>query len=459
MNIQDLLKDKKKLPLLIAGAALLLIILLVIILLLTSKKEDSPNNIEEEGNGNTPETRELVYWGLWESEEVMEDIIDEFETNHPGVTVKYSMQTFKDYESRLYSRLQQTATTSEPAPDIFRIHNTWLPKFESLLSKLPDGIMTRDVYSEKFYPTALADFTGKDGTSLYAIPLEIDGLMVFYNKQLLAQQDVEKPPTDWDSFLSLARKLTKKDSSGRITQSGLALGTSKNIQHSSEILLFLLLQEQADLIDSTRTKFSLNNSKAISVFTTYTNFATGNNAIWSSSLKNDLNMFYSGDLAMMIAPSWRAFDIIQSASAIEFGTAPLPQLVANPERIYYSTYWGEAVNKKSPNTQLAWEFVEFLSEREQQLKMYSNASTIGQRAFGEPYSLKELNSEMKGKAYVDAIATMAPYMKSVQLGEEGYVRAALEQAVTQILENNLSIEDALREAEKTINTKLAQSNK
>lgn len=458
MNIQDILKDKKKLPLLIAGVALLLIILMVIILLLASKGKD-PSNTEKEENGTPSETRELVYWGLWESKEVMKEIIDEFETNHPGVTIKYSMQTFKDYESRLYSRLQQTATTSEPAPDVFRIHNTWLPKFESMLSKLPENIMSRKDFSEKFYPTALSDFTGKDETSLYAIPLEIDGLMVFYNKQLLAKQDVQEPPTDWDSFISLARKLTKKDSSGRITQSGLALGTSKNIQHSSEILLFLLLQEQADLIDSTRTKFSLNNSKAISVFTAYTNFATGNNAIWSSSLKNDLSMFYSGSLAMMIAPSWRAFDIMQSASTIEFGTAPLPQLVANPEKIYYSTYWGEAVNKKSSNTQLAWEFVKFLSEKEQQLKMYSNASTIGQRAFGEPYSLTELNSEMKGKAYVDAIAVMAPYMKSVQLGEEGYVRAALEEAVTQILENNQSVENALREAEKTINTKLAQSNK
>ncbi|HNW32976.1 MAG TPA: hypothetical protein PKL44_01900, partial [Candidatus Dojkabacteria bacterium] len=111
MNIQDILKDKKKLPLLIAGVALLLIILMVIILLLASKGKD-PSNTEKEENGTPSETRELVYWGLWESTEVMEEIIDEFETNHPGVTIKYSMQTFKDYESRLYSRLQQTATTS-----------------------------------------------------------------------------------------------------------------------------------------------------------------------------------------------------------------------------------------------------------------------------------------------------------------------------------------------------------
>lgn len=464
MNIPEILKDKKKLPLIIAGGALLLILLLVMVLLIAKKPTNGPSdpdsNSEDGGNTNNPTTSgELVYWGLWESEEVMANLIKEFEDANPGVTVKYSAQTFLDYESRLYKRLLQTTETNEPAPDIVRIHNTWLPKFESLLSKLPSNIMSRDEYSEKFYPTALSDFTGKDQSSIYAVPLEIDGLMVFYNKQLLSEQDVSEPPVDWDKFLNLARKLTKRDSSGRITQAGLAIGSSNNVLHSSEILLALLLQEEFDLLDSTRTKISLNNDNAKSVFTQYTNFAIGNNAVWSPDSRSDLNLFYSGKLAMMIAPSWRVFDIIKSNPKIEFGTAPFPKLPANDNEVYYSTYWGEAVNKKSQNTELAWKFVKFLSEKEQQLQMYSDAATIGERAFGEPYSLKELNAELKGKAYVDAIAKMAPYMRSFQLGEEDFVRKALEEAVTQILNENKSVETALKEAETTINTKLAQSNK
>jgi multiple sugar transport system substrate-binding protein len=458
MDIQNTLQDKKKLPLIIVGIVIILVILLALFLLLFSKKKNTVPT-QESGTTGTKVSGEIVYWGLWESPQVMESLITEFESKNPGVKIKYSQQTFSGYENRLYTRLQQTATTSEPAPDVFRIHNTWLPKYTSLLDPMPTSVMTRDEYSQKFYPTALADFTSKDGVSIYAIPLEIDGLMVFYNKQILAEQNVKEPPRDWDAFISLARKLTKKDSSRRITQSGLALGTSRNIQHSSEILLFLLLQEGVDLMDSSRTKISLNNSKTIGIFQTYIDFATGSNAVWSPSLSNDLNMFYSGKLAMMIAPSWRAFDIIKSSSAIEFGTAPLPQLEANKNEVYYSTYWGEAVNKKSTNKELAWKFVKFLAEKEQQLKMYSNSSTIGERAFGEPYSLVELNSEMKGKAYVDAIATMAPYMKSWQLGDENFVRSAIEEAVTQIAENGKDVTTILRETENTINTRLAQTNK
>lgn len=452
MNLREIFNDKKKLAIIVvSGLLIILLVTLAIILLINNSKKTTTT-------GSTPKTNKgtLVYWGLWEPASVMTPLIEEFENANPGVKIQYSQQTFTGYDSRIYTRLQQTSTSSEPAPDIFRIHNTWLPRYRQYLSTLPSAIMSPAEYAKIFYPTAIKDFTGKDN-NIYAIPLEIDGLMVFYNKQLLKSASIEEPPQDWDSFIESARKMTKKDSSGKITQSGLALGTSRNIKHSAEILSFLLIQEGADIIDSTRTKVALNNTKAIGVFETYTNFAIGKEAVWSSTLMSDLDMFYSGKLAMMIAPSWRAFDIIQSAPTIEFGTAPLPQLKANENEIYYATYWGDAVNKNSANTELAWKFIKFLSEKEQQMRMYSNSSKI--RAFGEPYSLVELNKEMKGKTYVDAIAQMAPYMKAWQMGDESFVNSTFNEAITKIVENKESVSNVLRDAENAINTKLAQTNK
>lgn len=451
MDFKEIFNDKKKTMIIVIAAVLIIVLVTTALILLSNNSKKTTSS-----SGGTTNKGTLVYWGLWEPASVMTPLIEEFESANPGVKIQYSQQTFTGYESRLYTRLQQTSTSSEPAPDIFRIHNTWLPRYRQYLSALPSSIMSPTQYSQAFYPTALKDFTGKDNY-IYAIPLEIDGLMVFYNKQLLKSAGFTEPPQDWDSFIEAARKMTKRDSSGKITQAGAALGTSRNIKHSAEILSFLLLQEGVDIIDSTRTKVALNNSKAIGVFETYTNFATGKEAVWSSTLMPDLDMFYSGKLAMMIAPSWRAFDIIQSAPTVEFGTAPLPQLKANENEIYYATYWGDAVNRNSANTELAWKFIKFLSEKEQQMKMYSNSSKI--RAFGEPYSLVELNSEMKGKTYVDAIAKMAPYMQAWQIGDEAFVNSTFNEAVTKIVENKESASNVLREAENAINAKLAQTNK
>jgi multiple sugar transport system substrate-binding protein len=444
------MKNKK---IFIIGGLVIVVLMIITVVLLLVTKEDK--TLTDDGVTNVG-TGDLVYWGLWEPDSVMQPIIDEYETLHPGVNILYSQQSFTNYESKLYTRLQQASSSSEPAPDIFRIHNTWLPKYYSYLEPLPVNVMTREEYASTFYPTALSDFTAKNG-SIYAIPWEIDGLVVFYNKQLLADKGYQEPPKDWDSFVEAAQKLTVKNSAQQITQSGLAMGTSKNINHSAEILSFLFMAEGIDMIDETNTKVNLNNTKAEGVLDNYVSFANGETATWSSTLRNDLEMFYSGKLAMMIAPSWRTFDIIKAAPTIEFDTAPLPQLEANEEEIYYSTYWGDTVSSTCSNKVAAWDFINFLSQKETQMKLYSNSSNI--RAFGEPYSLVELNGEMLGKTYVSAIAEMAPYMQSWPMGDEPFVKATLNDAITEANETEKETSSILSNAEDIINEQLAKSNK
>lgn len=443
------LTEKQKKLLIIGGISLFVVILIVTAVIILLRQDSTGTN-----NGTTKDQIELTYWGLWEPESVVQPLIDEFENQYPNIKINYSKQEFTNYDSRLYQRLSQSLSSSEPAPDIMRINNTWLPKYQKYLYPLPTTIMTAQVYEESFYPTAIEDFTGTDG-KIYAIPLEIDGLCIIYNKQLLSRAGVETPPEDWDSLVELASKLTIKDSAGRITQSGLAIGTSRNITHSADIFNFLLLQNGVEPIDTTNTVVSITDSKSEGTLSYYTDFALGDDAIWSSTLKTDLELFYDGKLAMMFAPSWRAFDIIESAPKIEFDLAPLPQLPNNPE-IYYSMYWGDTVSLNTQYPVEAWTFVKFMSEQEQQLNMYSYSSQV--RAFGEPYSLVELNSEMEGERYVSAVAQMAPYMKSWKMGDQGFVEATINQAITDVAENNVEIETALKNAQADINDQLAQTN-
>lgn len=456
--MDNFLKDPQKKKFLLIGIGVLLLILAITIVffLLNSKKTKQTTSTAKTTTVGNKDAQKIIYWGLWEPEGVMEEVIEKFESQNPGVTVEYSQQRFNTYESRIYTRLQEGTTSSQPTPDVFRIHNTWLPKFMKYLSPLPSSIMSAQEYKEKFYPTAVDDFTGKDG-KIYAIPWEIDGLAVFYNKDMFAQANISEVPEDWDTFFEVAQKLTKRDSSGNITQSGVAFGTSRNIQHSAEIISFLLLQNNISIIDGTKTKVTLNTTRAQDVIRTYTNFASGQNSTWSSKSDNDLQLFQQGKLAMMIAPSWRVFDVINMNSKINFDTAPLPQLKANNQEIYFATYWGDTVSNEAANPTLAWKFVKFLSEKEQQMKLYSASSKI--RLFGEPYSLVELNDQMLGKAYVDAIAKMAPNMKSWQMGDESFVKETIDEAITKIVENGADVSAALKQAETTINERLAVTNK
>ena len=398
---------------------------------------------------------EIVYWGIWESDDVMHPLIEKYEAENPGVKIKYAQQSFRNYEETVYTRLEQATSSTEPAPDVVRIHNTWLPKYEKYLTPLPEDVMSAQTYAQEFYPTAVDDLTGRDG-KIYAIPLHIDGLMVIYNTDIFSKAGYTAPPKDWDSFMEVAQALTKRDTNGKITQSGLAIGTSKNIVHSIDILSYFLLQNKVQVMNSTRDQVNLTTSRAISALDTYTSFVQDDNATWAIYLPSDLTKFQNGELAMMFGTSWRALDILENAPNINFALAPLPRL-PNNEEVYYSSYWADAVTSTSKNSKEAWKFVEFLSQPEQQRRLFQNAAKV--RYFGQPYSRVSMNSELLENKYTKAIAQMAPYMKSWQMGEQSFVEDLLKDAITAIVENRQDSSSVLIKIQADINEKLAVSNK
>ena len=434
--------------LIIIGIVLVVIIIIAVILSIVLKKnpDDGTNNTN---NNNGQVT--LVYWGLWEPESVMKPIIDQYEATHPGVNIEYTQKSFTQYAENSYTRIVQGTTSNTPAPDIIKIHNTWLPKYQDYLAPMPSTIMTAQEYKNTFYPTVSEDFTGDDG-KIYAMPIGIDGLTLFYNKKLLKEAGYDTPPTDWDTFTEAAKKLTKKDSDGNITQAGVAMGTSKNIIHSADILNLLMLQNGVDVLPEGEYETNLDSNKAAISLDFYVSFYE-EHKVWSADSRNELEMFYAGKLAMFFAPSWRAFDIATAAPQIEFGMAPVPQ-IANNENVNYAMYWGEAVSKKSSYQEEAWKFIEYLSEPAQLKTMYQNSSSI--RLFGQPYPRVDMAGDMSTNKYVNPVLQMAPTMDSWKMGDQSYIEESLKTAINSVSQGSSTSNSALREAKTRIDTKLAE---
>jgi len=433
----------------IIGGVVIVVIIVVVILSLVLKKVPTENT--NNGNNNKSEQINLVYWGLWEPESVMKPIIDQYEATHPGVNIEYTQKSFTQYAENSYTRIVQGTTANTPAPDIIKIHNTWLPKYQDYLAPMPSTTMTTQEYKRAFYPTVSEDFTGDDG-KIYAMPIGIDGLTLFYNKKLLKEAGYDTPPTDWDTFIEAAKKLTKTDGNGKITQAGVAMGTSKNIVHSADILNLLLLQNGVDVLPEGEYETNLDSNKATISLDFYVSFYE-EHKVWSPDLRNELDMFYSGKLAMFFAPSWRAFDIATAAPQIEFGMAPVPQ-IANNENINYAMYWGEAVSKKSSYQEEAWEFIEYLSEPAQLKTMYQNSSSI--RLFGQPYPRVDMAGDMSTNKYVNPVLQMAPTMDAWKMGDQAYVEESLKTAINSVAEGAATSSSALKEAKTRIDTKLAE---
>jgi len=371
----------------IAGIAIAaLIIIILIVKALTGTK--------------TSKVVTLNYWGLWEEESVMNGIIAEYESKTPNVKIIYKRNQISDYETRLKNRLAKTGTVTTDVPDIFRIHNSWIPMFSDNLAPVPAETVTTLSLANDFFDNYKKDL--KVNENYMGIPLMYDGLALFYNKDLLSAAGVEVPKSWWD-LETAANKITKKSAEGKIEVAGAALGLVDNVDHWSDIVGLMMKQNGVNLnnLDTANLK------KVKDVLTFYTLFNT-KDKMWDATLPNSTQMFASGKLAFYFGPSWRIFNLQDLNPNLNFGVAAAPQLPTSDNKltnINWSTYWFEGVNKDSKNQAEAWKFLEFLASKEGLEKTYQADSLI--RPFGQIYPRKSMSDKISTNEKIKPFIDMA----------------------------------------------------
>lgn len=348
---------------------------------------------------------ELVWWGLWEDENIISSLISEYEAKNPKVKIKYIKQSPRDYRERLMS-----AFAKGTGPDIFRFHNTWVPMLSRELDTLPVHFFNPADFAKTFYPVAISDLTLTQG--IVGIPLEYDGLALFINEDIFTSAG-KTPPTSWDELRQLAKELTVKNEEGVITQAGVALGRVENVDHWPEILALMMLQNGVDLTKPTGKKAE----DALKFFTLFSTV----DGVWDATLPSSTIAFAGGRLAMYFGPTWRAHEISEMNPTLKFKTVPLPQLPKDtPEEpdFSYATYWVEGVWSRSKNKETAWNFLKFLSERESLQKFYDNASKV--RGFGEPYPRVDMASLLTTHPILGSVIAQAPGARSWYLASRTF---------------------------------------
>lgn len=334
----------------------------------------------------------LNYWRVWDGPDAFSEIISAYRQRHPYVTINYRKLRYEEYEKELLEALAE-----DRAPDIISLHNTWLRKYESKLAPMPEkttmaypvqkGTIKKEIVSElrtenglslkniknNFIDTVYGDIV--IGDKIYGLPLSVDTLALYYNKNLFNNAGIINPPEFWNKkFQEDVKKLTKIDANGNILQSGIALGGSSNIDRSTDILSILMMQNGAKMMEGGRVLFnSIPTAYAAQKFNPglealrfYTDFAIPTKEVycWNSGLENSLDMFIREKLAMMPGYAFHLPEIKSKGAKLNFAVAPLPQIEGGAEKINYANYWVEAVSKKSKNIETAWNFVQFAAKAE-----------------------------------------------------------------------------------------------
>lgn len=344
----------------------------------------------------------ITYWGLWEDDASVRDLLGGFEATHPKIKVQYVQQSPQQYRERL-----EAAIGRGEGPDVFRFHNTWTLMIGRDLLPVPSNVMTTSEFLSLFYPVAATNLIS--GGSMYGIPLMIDGLGLYYNEDLLSAAGVSVPVT-WNDILTVVPKLTVKNGGGIVT-SAIALGTADNIENFSDIVAVMMMQNGAKLPN-------LTSQEATEALTFYHKFSDPNDPVytWNDSMDNSVVAFANGKVAMILAPSWRAFDIKHINPNLHFKIAPIPQLPGTT--VTWASYWVEGVSAKTKYPAAAMEFLKYLTSRDTASKLYTDLSKT--RLFGEPYARIDIGKSLVNDPLVGAYIAQAPTAKSFPLASRTF---------------------------------------
>ena len=76
------------------------------------------------GGGGNQQPIELTVWKPFEEQEALSPIFESYRKLHPNVNFHYVKKDVATYENELVNAL-----ASGTGPDIFSIHNDWLPQY------------------------------------------------------------------------------------------------------------------------------------------------------------------------------------------------------------------------------------------------------------------------------------------------------------------------------------------
>jgi multiple sugar transport system substrate-binding protein len=242
---------------------------------------------------------------------------------------------------------------------------------------------------------------------VYGLPLSVDTMAIFYNKDLLDRSGVAQVPTTWSEFRAAVRKITKYDAKGNLIQSGTALGTGNNIPGVDDLLYIFFAQSKINFVtDSGRPLFhrgfdeSEEPGSSNYLLNFYTGFAnkTTEEYSWDESRPPAVDAFSGGSVGFFFGYSYHTPVIKAKAPQLNFGIIPLLQL--DPENpVNVASYWVQAVTLKSNHQPEAWGLIDFLT--------HSAATKTYLDATNRPSALRLYIDDQKKKS------ELAPFVGNV----------------------------------------------
>ncbi|PCI20187.1 hypothetical protein COB64_02655 [Candidatus Wolfebacteria bacterium] len=305
--------------------------------------------------GRAGATGTVVLWGTVD-QGTFNTVLDDFNRDNRTFTTQYVQKNVDTFDDELTD-----AFASGIGPDLILLPVRSILSQSDRIFPFPFESFPQRTFRDSFIQEAEL-FLSPEG--VLALPLTIDPLVMYYNRNMLDSVGISQPPTTWDEFYTLAPQLVQIDSSNKIVRSAVALGTFSNITHAKDIIALLLLQLGNPIVTQSEGVFvSLLNSTldlpvkpaqaALDFFTDFSNPLDPAYS-WNQALPSSIDAFIAGDLAFYFGYASELFEIQGKNPNLNFDLVQIPQPRDFLSRTTIGRMSGIAVSKSTTNLTTAF---------------------------------------------------------------------------------------------------------
>ena len=309
-----------------------------------------------DGGRNNDELQigQVAIWGTLEGAAV-NLILDELTSENEA----YADVSYREVSEDSFTNTLINALADGTGPDLLLLSHEQLVELRRRITPISyESFSVRDIRST--YVDGAEIFALSDG--LYAYPVAVDPLMMYWNRNLFSSKNLLSAPTTWESLIATyAPALTERDFDRTITKSAIAMGEYQNVKNAYGIISTLLLQSGSRLVEEAegnRYDIFLDTSVAggrplVSTIDFYTRFSRPTNTLysWNRSFGQDRQVFLAEDLAMYFGYGSEGKEIERLNPNLSFDIAEVPQGASATVRRTYGKFYGLAVlrNARNPN--------------------------------------------------------------------------------------------------------------
>jgi len=326
----------------------------------------------------------LRFWAMGREGEVVQELVHDFEREHPGIRVEVQQMPWSAAHEKLL-----TAHVGRSTPDLAQLGNTWIAEFEALKALEPLGPFvagSREVARDRFF-RGIWDTNVIDGDA-YGVPWYVDTRVLFYRRDLLARAGYDAVPATWEGWRESMVALKRAAGPGRYA---VLLPLNEWVPP-----MLLGLQAGSPILAEGGTRGAFSGPEFRRAFTFFVSLFRDGLAppVANTEISNLYQEFERGYFSMYITGPWNLGEFrrrLPEALQDAWCTAPLPGPAGAGSGVSMAGGSSLVVFRGSRHKPEAWKLIEFLSRPDQQLRFYHLCGDLPARV--EPWSDAALSED------------------------------------------------------------------